>query len=497
MRFMDRFVRSLAVSAAFLLNGGLLAQKVSTKTTVYNEIFLTDSGLIPLPENAIELERVFTIRSEYFQSPLKLVIDSNGNLCVSSSKNNVVSVFDPAGRFLFLWGGEKAAKSLFRNPFDLAAAKDFLIVHEMDRGRLHFVDDRGNSLRRREVSGFHDIDSDADGRLYMAPLVKDRDSPLVQIDPPAGTSRSFGKPLIFTHSMSALNSRSLTVNEKGEIFVAFTYFPIVRKYSPDGTLSGEFRIAGPVFEAKEKFNLKIIGEGIADSAARGGCKELITGIEAHAGKIYVLSHFPRLEIAELDENGNGLTTYWMDFQEIYAADDFAVADVDGERRFFVSHPFQPKYEIDVFRKTEKKFSDGLPGAIEKLTIEIETYPDHYLAYHNRGVARHQSGDYQGAIEDLSKAIELAPDSALVYHNRGLARIKAKEFDGAVDDFSKALTLAPSAKAFFDRGIARAHLGDFERAIGDFERAAMLDPGFKSKASEQIEYCRKRLKTVKK
>jgi hypothetical protein len=481
----------------------LLPQSVSTKVTIDSDIFLTDAGLLPLPENAIGLERVFTIRSEHFQSLLKLAIAPDENLYVSSWKNNIVSVFDPAGKFRNLFGGEKAAKGGLRGPLDLAAAKDFLIVHEMDRTNprhrrynLHFIDYQGKSLRRREIPLVHDIVSDGSDCLYLAPYVEDQDSPLVRIDSADGKSRSFGKPLIFRHSLTALNTRSLSVNEKGEIFIAFTHLPIVRKYGPEGALRGEFRVESSVFRAKENYNLKLIGEGMADAEARGGYKELISEIQAFAGRVYLLSYYPRLEITELDEDGLRLATYWMDSREVYAADDFAVADIGGERRFFVSHPSPPKYEIDIFRSKERKLSEGLPGEIEKLSAEIEADPEHAMAYHNRGVARHQAGDFPGAIEDLTKAIELAPDSALAYHNRGLARVKAGKFDGAILDFSKVIELKPSASAYFDRGIARAHSRDYEKAIGDFERAAESDPAFKSKALEQIDFCRKRLKAKK-
>ena len=38
--------------------------KGRTKVTVYYDIFLTESGLLPLPENAIELKLEFSIQSK-------------------------------------------------------------------------------------------------------------------------------------------------------------------------------------------------------------------------------------------------------------------------------------------------------------------------------------------------------------------------------------------------------------------------------------------------
>jgi hypothetical protein len=46
----------------------------------------------------------------------------------------------------------------------------------------------------------------------------------------------------------------LALDEKGELFVAFTYFPRVRKYSSGGVLLAEFKIESPIMEAKETYN---------------------------------------------------------------------------------------------------------------------------------------------------------------------------------------------------------------------------------------------------
>ncbi len=292
--------------------------------------------------------------------------------------------------------------------------------------------------------------------------------------------------------MAILNSRSLAFNEKGELFVAFMYFPIIRKYSSGGKLLAEYRIESPIMKAKEEYNLKMIGEGIADMTQRAGYKALIVSMKAFGDKLYLLSHYPRLEITEMDDEGNRTATYWMDFKEVYEANDFAVQEIRGEKKFCVSHSYPPRFDIDILKK--KIHGEGLKAEIEELTDEIASYPDNYLSYNNRGVAIHRSGDYLGAIEDFSKAIELAPDSALAYNNRGLSRVKAEDLDGAISDFTKASELNPRESAvFFNRGIALAHKKDYEKAIRDFERAAVLDPKIETKAREQIDFCRTRLK----
>jgi tetratricopeptide (TPR) repeat protein len=471
----------------------LSPQKVSTRVSVQNDIFLTDSGLLPLPDQAIELERESTIRSECFRSPLKMACDLQGNLYTSSIGHHAVCQFNAAGEFQISLGSNEAGDRGLQGPYQIVAVRDYLIIHETKRERLEFLDYRGHHLRNRKIPDFHDFVSDGNGGLYIAPYVEGKDSPLVQVYWPDGKEFAFGKPLAFHHSMTSLNSRSLAMNDKGEVFVAFTYFPIVRKYSSTGTLLAEWRIANPVMEAKEKYNLKMIGAGITSVSQRAGYMDLIVDIKAFADKIYLLSHIPRLEITEMDGDGRYLSTYWMDYQEVYSANDFVIRDSAGEKRFYVSRSFGPPYDIDVYKKKARS-QGGLGAEIEELTKEIAANPNDFPGYNNRGAARHRSGDFKGAIEDFSKAIELAPSSPLAYNNRGLSRVKIQDLDGAISDFTKSVGLDPKmAAAFFNRGIARVRKSEFKNAIEDFEAAAQIDPAFKSKALEQIIYCRGRLR----
>lgn len=469
-------------------------QEVTTKVTVYDDIFLTESGLIPLPENAIELELEFTIRSVRFRSPIKMTTDREGNIYASAKRNGAVYKLDSAGEFQLQIGKSGKGRGSLQAPYDLLTTKDYLIIHDTEKRRLEFMDFQDTHIKSQKISDFTDIVSGPKNFLYVAHHVQDESSPLVNVYFPDRKKSAFGKPLSFHHSMQVLNSRSLALNKKGEVYVAFTYFPIVRKYSAERVLMDEYRIASPIMKVKENYNLKKVGESIAQKTRRVGYRAVIIDIETFDSKIYLLSHVPRLEITEMDDEGNLTATYWMDSQEVYETNDLMICEVEGEKKFYISHSSPPKYEIDVFRIKTKKAMEGLEGDIAELTDVIAANPDYFPAYNNRGIARYRSGDYYGAIEDFSKAIDLAPDSALSYNNRGLSKVKTGNFDGAVSDFSIAIDLDPgNATVFFNRGIAHAHKGNFKMAIKDFEKAANLDQKMRMKAREQINFCLSRLK----
>ncbi|MGB8958658.1 MAG: tetratricopeptide repeat protein [Candidatus Aminicenantales bacterium] len=487
--------KSLLAISLFLMQvsiSGTSPQEVTTKVRVYDEIFLTDTGLVPLPENAIELAREFTIKSEQFKSPLKLATDKSGHLYASATNARIILKFDSAGEFLGPLGNKENGKPLFQAPYGLHAAHDYLVVQDRGRKSLEFVDYSGHHVRRLRIAELDDFAIGAQDRIYIAHYIQDKGAALITCYSPDGKSFSFGKPLTFHHSMPVLNSRSLAIDEKNELYVAFVYFPIVRKYSSEGKFLAEYKVESPVINAKEVYNLKIVGEGIANISQRVGFKALTISVKASGDRIYLLGQSPRLEITELDGQGKATATYWIDFNDIYEATDFAILDTKEGKRFYVAHSYPPHFDIDVFKVRERH--GGLKEEVERLGEEIASYPNNSQSFINRGVARHQMGDYRGAVMDYSKAIELTPDSALAHNNRGLSRIKLMDLDEAIGDFSKAIELNPAgAGSRYNRGIAFALKKDYERAINDFERAADLDPAFLKKAQEQIAYCRALLK----
>ena len=220
------------------------------------------------------------------------------------------------------------------------------------------MDFQGKYLTSLKISGFSDIVSDGKDLLFVASNVVDKKSPLVKVYSSQGKGLfSFGEPLLFHHSLQVLNSRSFALNEKGELFVAFTYFPLVRKYSPDGTLLAVFNLESTIMKAKEKFNLQRIGAGIANPIRRAGYMKVISGIKIFNQKIFLMSHYPRLEILEIDEEGGVSATFWKEHQEVYDANDFLIQQSDGGMRFYVLKSY-PKCDVDVFRIKEEKSPEG-------------------------------------------------------------------------------------------------------------------------------------------
>jgi tetratricopeptide (TPR) repeat protein len=122
---------------------------------------------------------------------------------------------------------------------------------------------------------------------------------------------------------------------------------------------------------------------------------------------------------------------------------------------------------------------GPQGTIVDYNSTIESYPQSFNAYLNRGGVKQAKGDFDGAIADYDKAIELDPNYAChIYFRRGLAKVRKGDFDGAITDFDATIGSYPNdAIAYCDRGNAKVHKNDLDGAVADYDRALEIKPDF--------------------
>jgi tetratricopeptide (TPR) repeat protein len=107
------------------------------------------------------------------------------------------------------------------------------------------------------------------------------------------------------------------------------------------------------------------------------------------------------------------------------------------------------------------------------TIELDPYDAG--AYYNRGISKHEVGDYKGAIQDYNKAIELnTPNLAQAYSNRGVSKSELEDYMGAIEDYNKTIELNPNdGMAYNNRGLANIFLGQKDSGCLDLYKASEL------------------------
>ena len=103
-------------------------------------------------------------------------------------------------------------------------------------------------------------------------------------------------------------------------------------------------------------------------------------------------------------------------------------------------------------------------------------PNVSIAYHNRGSAWIDKGEYDKAIADFDEAIRLNPKLAPSYGSRGMAWGMKGNYDKAMADWSEAIRLNPKdATAYRNRGTGWNHKGDYDKAIADWNESIRLNP----------------------
>ncbi len=334
----------------FLFNQGLgvSIQEVKTEVILYDDYF----GLVPLPENAVELIKKFSFSPLEMEHPVEMADDSSGNIYVTDDKRKVVLKFDSSGHYLGQFGQKGKSKERFALPQEILLTKDFIVVHDLKPGRVQYFDRGENLIKSIKVykKKIHDMVINEDGLLFLAKELRDEDSALIDVFSPEGILRySFGE-LIFGHfsvyGIHPLNSRKLGFTDKGELLVAFSYFPVVRKYSQKGELLAEHKIANGIMEAKEKLNLKLLGRSRRTRFHQAYVQAMIA-IKVFEGKVYLLGNYPRLEILEINEIGKIERTYWTEYDVLYKPKDFIVQRVNGQIKFYVLLT-EPEISVDIF-----------------------------------------------------------------------------------------------------------------------------------------------------
>src|SRR6185312_7367686 len=112
--------------------------------------------------------------------------------------------------------------------------------------------------------------------------------------------------------------------------------------------------------------------------------------------------------------------------------------------------------------------------IEKLSKVLREQPGNARAYHDRGRAYGELGEFKKAAADFSTAISRGLDAPWAFANHGMSLILLESFDEAIEALSKAIDGGLSdPRAFLARGYAYFEIGRVNRAAADLTKAIPL------------------------
>ena len=115
-------------------------------------------------------------------------------------------------------------------------------------------------------------------------------------------------------------------------------------------------------------------------------------------------------------------------------------------------------------------------AFKDFAAAIAQDPQHWKAYHNRGVCRAIAGEATQAIADFTQTVQLKKDYANAWFNRAELYLDLKKYDAAIADYTEVLKLnTTDVTAMIARGDARLMLRQHQQAIADYTQAIQLAP----------------------
>lgn len=350
-RSLTGFVLVLWIVLPLLAGTVFPEQKVKADVSNYTELFFDELKNLVMPKNAVPLEWKLTLGLATVRTPRRMARDSNGDFFLIEAANGAVTKFSPEGAADEEFAKNAAKRKRTKSPQSLAARENMLFVQDQDK--IIQMDGHGSFVHSMGVSFADDMAIDETGEIFLSPLIIESKTPLVEIYSAQGKRlRTFGEAMNFRYNLAEMNKRRLVISGD-DVFVIFRYFPVVRRYRKTGELLGEYRIEDRFTAIKENYNLRRIGEGIANPSKRYGYMEITEAAAALDGFLYVISGYPILMIYEISAQGQIHAIYWKDTEEVYVPRDFAIEGSIKEIRFFVLRD-SVQASLDVFVANRKK-----------------------------------------------------------------------------------------------------------------------------------------------
>jgi tetratricopeptide (TPR) repeat protein len=123
-------------------------------------------------------------------------------------------------------------------------------------------------------------------------------------------------------------------------------------------------------------------------------------------------------------------------------------------------------------------------AIIYFSVAIEMKPEKVDSWHARGYCKDELLAWKRARKDYDRALEIDPSYVESLLLRATNKDEAGEYDAALEDYNKAIELEPdNSTGFFNRGNTKFNLGNKNGACEDWKKARLLGSPY---AQERID-----------
>lgn len=283
------------------------------------------------------------------KNPCPICIGYDNTLYIGDVNYCVVYNYDKNGEYIKSFGKKGQGPEEYGAVHHLAAFKGGLALEDGENMRISIIDNKGKQTNSFKIfKSYSDIAISEDEKILVSPR---RENHLIEIlDNKGQIIGSLGEKLKFKNKHVALNEVFIQANSKGDIYVAWKYFPIVKKYSQRGGFEAEYDIGDQGIRELIKKN-----KSASDSVMKSNRISLMGIINCFFlsdNYFYVFLYGnDRARIVEYDYRGEKTAIYEIidDLEKVIYI-SMGVIEKGYERTFYVVQAF-PEAQVDIYKES--------------------------------------------------------------------------------------------------------------------------------------------------
>ena len=300
------------------------------------------NGAFPSPEiprHELTIKHIFPKEdgvdheNSYIWKGSDIDIGPDGRIYVSDEKADLIHIYGPTGLWLSNFGRRGQGPGEFISPFSISATQDKIFAKDIGNRRIQTfgVDGRyrGQVKLTQSISDFvvKSASIPNTDRIYAC---RSQDPPIVVFNTAGEIIGSFGKALSFSRDFNVLNVASIAVDENSDVYLAYLYAPVIRKYSSAGEILKEQEMPFDFIKKYKEENDKFYGTSRYWA--------IFADIKSSHGSLFLMCLDKSIvRIIEMDGNLEPRKIYEIDFARInedVLIRHFAVNFILEEPRFY-------------------------------------------------------------------------------------------------------------------------------------------------------------------
>lgn len=206
-------------------------------------------------------------KNNKFNNPQGIGVDEKNNIYVVDSGNDRIQVFSDSGEYIKTFGYEDGEGEKFSRPLDLAFDNNNLYVADSGNKRIQVFSKHGKSLYSFKIPFIPDkLFTDrnfiyiSERTIYSTMFLVHKYSKNGKFI--LGIGHMVKKDDI--QSRVIHNAVNFATDIKGDIYMAYKFLPIVKKYSPEGELLMEFEYQPSIKNKRLPIETKIVKKEITE-----------------------------------------------------------------------------------------------------------------------------------------------------------------------------------------------------------------------------------------